>query len=50
MSMLKGSRAFSRRSMLFATLKQELEVSNNPTAPLPDQLYHWHRVRSSMTA
>ena len=27
------------------TLKQELEATNNPTAPLPDQLYHWHRVR-----
>src|SRR3954471_9490062 len=26
-------------------LRAELEAESNPTAPLPDQLYHWHRVR-----
>jgi hypothetical protein len=25
--------------------RKELETTNNPTAPLPDQLFHWHRVR-----
>jgi len=25
--------------------RQDLEATNNPTAPLPDQLFHWHRVR-----
>ena len=25
--------------------RKELEATNNPTAPLPDQLFHWHRVR-----
>jgi hypothetical protein len=25
--------------------RKDLEATNNPTAPLPDQLFHWHRVR-----
>jgi hypothetical protein len=25
--------------------RESLAVTNDPTAPLPDQLYHWHRVR-----
>jgi len=25
--------------------RKDLESTNNPAAPLPDQLFHWHRVR-----
>jgi hypothetical protein len=27
------------------SIRDELSDTNNPTAPLPDQLFHWHRVR-----
>ena len=27
------------------SLREELGATNNPTLPLPDQLFHWHRVR-----
>ena len=26
-------------------IREELGATNNPTAPLADQLFHWHRVR-----
>ena len=28
------------------SFREELGATNNPTLPLADQLYHWHRVRS----
>jgi len=27
------------------SIREELGQTNNPTAPLVDQLFHWHRVR-----
>jgi hypothetical protein len=27
------------------SIREELGATNNPTAPLVDQLYHWHRIR-----
>jgi hypothetical protein len=27
------------------SIREELGATNNPTAPLADQLFHWHRVR-----
>ena len=30
--------------------RMDLEAGNNPNAPLSDQLYHWHKVRSHYDA
>lgn len=38
----------ARLQEAIATIREarhDLEATNNPTAPLPDQLFHWHRVR-----
>jgi len=37
--------AFNAAVQTIRDIREELGATNNPTAPLPDQLFHWHRVR-----
>ena len=36
---------FSAAVETIRSIREELGQTNNPTAPLVDQLFHWHRVR-----
>ena len=45
MSKSKSSPAFETALETIRETRKDLESTNNPTAPLPDQLCHWHRVR-----
>ena len=37
--------AFTAAVETIRSIREELGATNNPTAPLADQLFHWHRIR-----
>jgi hypothetical protein len=41
---------FTEALQTLRELRHELEAENSPNASLPDQLYHWHKVRSHYDA